>query len=224
LVNGQGERKIELGKINNPDTDADGISDGQEILNLTNPLEGEFQLATSGLINVYTNTTYAYSFFYPSSWLARAIPETGNQEVLVITNTGEFFSITVENNPERLSPAEWYLRQSPNIEEDLLYSVVINEQTAVWNPERSTVYITKDDRVYILSYNIGTEREANFKTTFRMMINSFRFVTQPQGRPDGTLISYPDQPEVYLIQNGQKRAFASGEVGRYYCHSFRRDI
>ena len=201
-------------EVNNPDSDIDTIPDGQEILNLTDPnqqTEGA-QLAASGLINVYTNPTYSYSFFYPSSWLARAIPETSNQEVLVITNTGEFFSITVENNSEGLKPVEWYLRQSPGVDQSLLYSTIVNNQEAVWNPEHLTLYISKDSRVYILSYNVGTEKEANFKTSFELMINSFRFVVQPQGRADGTLIKYPDQPGVYLVESGKKRAFASGEI------------
>jgi len=201
-------------EVNNPDSDTDTIPDGQEILNLTDPnqqTEG-VQLAASGLINVYTNPTYSYSFFYPSSWLARALPETGNQEVLVITNTGEFFSITVQNNPEELTPVEWYLRQSPSVDQSLLYSTIVNNQEAVWNPEHLTLYISKNTRIYILSYNVGTEREANFKTSFELMINSFQFVVQPQGRADGTLIKYPDQPGVYLIESGKKRAFASGEV------------
>jgi len=208
------EETIYHTEINNPDSDTDTTPDGQEVFNLTDPnqqIEGA-QLAASGLINVYTNPTYSYSFFYPSSWLARAIPETNNQEVLVITNTGEFFSITVENNPEELKPVEWYLRQSPNVDQSLLYSTIVNNQEAVWNPERLTLYIGKDSRVYILSYNVGTEKQANFKTSFNLMINGFQFVIQPQGRADGTLIKYPDQPGVYLIEAGKKRAFASGEI------------
>ena len=208
------EERLYRTEVNNPDSDADTTPDGQEILKLTEPnqqAEGA-QLATSGLINVYTNPTYSYSFFYPSSWLARALPETNNQEVLVITNTGEFFSITIENNPEELSPVEWYLRQSPSVDESLLYSTIVNNQEAVWNQEHLTLYISKDSRVYILSYNVGTEREANFKTSFELMINSFQFVVQPQGRADGTLVQYPDQPEVYLIESGKKRAFVSGEI------------
>jgi len=200
-------------EINNPDSDADGNPDGQEIIGLMHPLDAsDVKLATSGLINVYTNPTFSYSLFYPASWLARAIPETDNQEVLIITNTGEFFSVTVENNPERLSPTDWYLRQSPKVDRTLLFETVINNSEAVWNSEHLTVYLIKEDRVYILSYNTGTEKEANFKTIFEMLINSFQFVVQPQGRPDGTLIKYPDKPEIYLIEKGLKRAFQSGEI------------
>ena len=207
------EENIFTTQINNPDTDGDGNPDGQEVLTLMHPLNsGEAQLASSGLINVYTNPTYSYSFFYPSSWLARALPETANQEVLVITNTGEFFSITVENNLEKLSPKEWYLRQSPDIAEELLFETIIDNQPAIWNPEKLTIYTAKEDRVYAISYNIGIEKKSNFKTCFEMLINSFQFIVQIQGRPNNTLIKYPDSPGVYLIENNKKRAFQSGEI------------
>ena len=206
------EETIFRTEINNPDSDADSMPDGQEILALTDPLTESDKIATSGMINIYTNPTFAYSFFYPASWLARAIPETNNQEILVITNTGEFFSVLVENNTEKLSPKDWYLRQSPDVDPDLLFETIVNNQQAIWSQDHLTIYISKEDRVYILSYMVGTNKEANFKTTFQMLINSFQFIVQPQGRANGTLIKYPDQPGIYLIENNQKRAFKSGEI------------
>ncbi|MCD6442260.1 hypothetical protein J7L24_01825 [bacterium] len=206
------EEAIFRTEINNPDSDADSMPDGQEILALMDPLTESDKIATSGMINIYTNPTFAYSFFYPASWLARAIPETNNQEVLVITNTGEFFSVTVENNPEKLNPKDWYLRQAPDVDSDLLFETVVNNQSAIWSQDHLTIYISKEDKVYILSYMVGASEEANFKTTFQMLINSFQFIVQPQGRANGTLIKYPDQPEIYLIENNQKRAFESGEI------------
>ena len=199
-------------EIKNPDSDADSVPDGQEILTLMDPLTGSNKIATSGIINIYTNPTFAYSFFYPASWLSRAIPETNNQEILVITNTGEFFSVTVENNPEKLNLKDWYLRQAPGVNPDLLLESIVNNQPAVWSQDHLTIYIGKKDKVYILSYMIGASEEANFKTTFQMLINSFQFIVQPKGRADGTLIKYPNKPEIYLIENNKKRAFKSGEI------------
>jgi len=206
------EEAIFRTEINNPDSDTDSKPDGQEILALMDPLTESDKIATSGMINIYTNPTFAYSFFYPASWLARAIPETNNQEILVITNTGEFFSILVENNPEKLNPRDWYLRQSPDVDPDLLFETIVNNQLAIWSQDYLTIYISKEDKVYILSYMIGTSEEANFKTTFQMLINSFQFIVQPEGRANGTLIKYADQPGIYLIENNQKRAFESGEI------------
>jgi len=209
------EEAVYKTKADNPDSDADGVSDGQEIINLSDPSQsGEVKLAISGLINVYTNQTYSYSFFYPASWLTRAIPETNNAEVMVITNTGEFFGVTVEDNLDKLTPADWYMKQSPKADKSSLSETTINNQPAVWSPDHLTVYIAKDDRIYILSYNTGVEREANFKTTFKMLINSFQFISPPvqAGHPDGTLIKYPDSPGIYLLEGGKKRAFKSGEI------------
>ncbi len=206
------EEAIFRTEINNPDSDTDSMPDGQEVLALMDPLTESDKIATSGMINIYTNPTFAYSFFYPASWLARAIPETNNEEILVITNTGEFFSVLVENNPEKLNPKDWYLRQAPDVDPDLLFETIINNQSAIWSQDHLTIYINKEDKVYILSYTVGTNEEANFKTTFQMLINSFQFIVQPQGRANGTLVKYPDQPGIYLIENNQKRAFESGEI------------
>ncbi len=199
---------------NNPDTDADQTPDGQEVVTLKDPNSNETsaKLTTTGLLDVYTNPTFSYSLFYPADWLARALPDTNNEEVLIITNTGEFFSITVENNPEILSPEEWYLNQGSLSNGSKLVETTVNNQPAVWNPNHSTIYIARDNKIYAVSYKVGTEKNANFKSTFKMIIKGFQFVTQPEGRPDGTLIKYPDEPGVYLIDDGQKRPFKSGEI------------
>lgn len=199
--------------VNNPDSDMGGDADGQEVLNLMDPTKsGEAKLAAAGLVNIYTNQTYSYTFFYPSSWLSRAIPETDNQEILVITNTGEFFSITVQENLDKLTPKQWYLNQSPQVDPNTLIETTVNNEPAVWSPDHLTIYIAKDNQIYLFSYNIGTEKQANFKASFQMMINSFQFIVQYTGRPDNTLIKYPDLPGVYLIQDGKKRSFQSGEI------------
>jgi len=111
-----------------------------------------------------------------------------------------------------LNPRDWYLRQSPDVDPDLLFETIVNNQSAIWSQDHLTIYISKEDKIYILSYMIGTNKEANFKTTFQMLINSFQFIVQPEGRANGTLIKYADQPGIYLVENNQKRAFKSGEI------------
>jgi len=182
------EEQIYQTNPNNPDTDGDNIADGLEIINLSNPLKSTGNLALSGLVNVYLNSNFNYSLFYPASWLVRAIPETENSEILVITNTGEFFGLTVEDNSDEISLTEWYLKQAPKISRSILKEVTIDNKKALWSPDGLTVYLTKPDSsnpVYILNYNIGTETKANFKSTFEMLIKSFQF-TIPTPSPTST--------------------------------------
>lgn len=218
------EEQIYSTNPNNPDTDTDGQADGREIINLSDPTHPEGSLSLSSLIKVFTNQKWLYSFFYPSSWLTKPLPETDMAQVMVITNTGEFFEISVEENPEKLSPKEWYLRQAVQVEPEQVKEFAFATSTAAWSPDHLNLYIGLDDKIYILTYNLGTEEEANFKTTFKMLIKSFQFIEKveeeivvPEGkflgtRPDGTLIKYPDKSTVYLLENGKKRPIKSEAV------------
>ncbi|MGC9049090.1 MAG: hypothetical protein ACP5IX_02650 [Patescibacteria group bacterium] len=218
------EEQIYQTNPNNPDTDGDGQTDGLELINLSDPTHADGTLALSGLTKVFSNERWLYSFFYPSSWLTKSLPETDMAQIMVIANTGEFFEISVEENPERLTPKNWYLKQATNVNPDDIREATVVNQPAIWSPERLNLYISKEDKIYILTYNLGTEEEANFKATFKMIIKSFQFteiekeeVVVPEGkyrgtRPDGTLIKYATSTTVYLLENGKKRPIKSPEA------------
>ena len=207
------EEELYLTNKDNPDTDSDGVADGKEILKLQNPnSKEEGNIVLSGLVGVYSDPVFNYSFFYPTSWLVRVIPETENREVMITTNTNEFFTITVADNLEKLSLSEWYKKQSAVIEENL-QETLINGISTLFGPDRLTLYLSDDDKIYVFSYKIGVEKEANFKTTFKTMINGWQFFEKKQSlRPDGSLIKYPDSSTVYLIENGGKRPIKSEAI------------
>jgi hypothetical protein len=160
---------------NNPDTDGDSVPDGFEVMNLENP-KNQGVLSLSGLINVYTNPSWHYKFFYPAGWLVRALPETENRQIMVVTNTGEFFQILVEDNNEQLSAKNWYLQKSPQIDPVTVKEETIGGLDGAWSPDGLNLYLAKGDKIYIISYNIGTETLANFKSTFQMIIKSFGLI------------------------------------------------
>ncbi len=172
------EEAIYQTEVNNPDTDGDGVPDGLEIVNLTNPkVAGAVALSLSGLINVYTNPSWSYTLFYPANWIVRALPETDNRQIMVVTNTGEFFQVLVEDNQEQLSPKNWYLQKAPRVDPETVREETIGGLSAIWSPDNLHLYLGKGDKIYILSYDIGTETLANFKTTFQMMIKSFGLIS-----------------------------------------------
>jgi len=169
----------------NPDTDGDGVPDGREVLEFSNPKSPETgaKLSLSGLVNSYNNENFNYSLFYPALWLVRAVPETANQEILIVTNTGELFNILVEENPENLELIDWYKIKAPDVSPELLKTETISGKSCLWSPDRLTVYLKGEKKVYILSYNPGTEEKINFKTTFEMMIRNFSILTNLPEKP-----------------------------------------
>jgi len=160
-----------------PDTDEDGFLDGEELVNGYNPKAASgAKLETSGLVNKYTNPLFGYEMLYPTSWLAR--PEDQSLAVvLFMTSTEEFMKISAEDNLEKLDLVNWYLRMSPGADLNLLEKITTSKgYDALVSPDKLTYYIlhlNTRDKVYVLTYNIGTLSEINFLSTFRMMLNSF---------------------------------------------------
>jgi len=162
---------------NNPDTDHDSYLDGLEIVNLYSPLSGPGdRLAASDLVRTYTNKTYGYSLFYPTPWLPKVMPESEDREIIISTEIGEFFSLVVQDNPETLSVIDWYKKQVKELKIEQLRKMIVDNQEAVWSLDGLTLYIGKEDKIFAFTYNIGAEKEASFKSTYLMMIKSFKFL------------------------------------------------
>ena len=175
------EEKLYQCEKDNPDTDGDHYPDGLEIINLYSPIVGpSVKLAISGLVGIYTNPTFGYTIFYPTEWLTRALPESDNEDVLFTAKTGEFVEILVQDNINNLSILDWYIQQNPNLSSQQIKTTTLSGQTAIWNNNRQTIYLTKGDKIYILTYNFGGEEQLNFKSTFLMMLTSFYLKTTEQ--------------------------------------------
>ncbi len=172
------DKEEEIYKTNkdDPDTDKDGFSDSSEIINLYSPLSAGTKLAETDLIKIYTNQTFGYSLFYPAPFLPREMPESEDREVVISSETGEFFGIVVQDNLEMLPIENWYKKQIKGLETDKLVKTEVDGHEAVWSLDGLTLYIGKGDKIYVFTYNIGGATIANFKSTYQMMIKSFKFL------------------------------------------------
>lgn len=177
------EERLYSTKADTADTDADSFVDGDEIKNLYDPLRGEqSRLDVSGLMNTYTNQTYQYSLLYPSSWVAQSTDRT-DREVMISSASGEFFTITVQPNPNRLTPVDWYVSQAaPGADTSRLQSFSYDTWSGVMTDDSLNVYLTRNEGdpqkqtvMYVLKYNLNTKNELNFVTTLQMMLRSFIF-------------------------------------------------
>lgn len=162
-----------------PDTDEDGFLDGTELSGGFDPTKGAgAKIANSSLVNTYTNTDFGYSFVYPSSWVASGANQQ-NREVLVSTATGEFFSFTVQDNPDKLSPLAW-ATAGPNADpaagpftaqasDDIETATSKDEHIVIIALHSST---RADPSILVVRYNLNTKNEINFLATFKMMAKS----------------------------------------------------
>lgn len=163
---------------NRADSDEDGYVDGLEVLNLYNPAgTAPVRLMDSELVLLYQNESFGYQIFYPAEWLVRPI-DASNREIIFRADSGEFIQVIVNENPEGLSARQWYLEQSQGLAPRQIESFSNDFFLGIISPDQLTLYLTlketpKPQALYIITYNIGTRSEANFKTTFKMMAKSF---------------------------------------------------
>jgi hypothetical protein len=157
------------------DTDGDGYSDGLELVNLYNPTGFAPQkIEETSLVKVYSNQTFGYSIFYPTTWLPRALDES-NREIMFTSLTGEFIQVIVEDNPNKLALLEWYLSEAPGTNPaDIGTAATKGGLLGIKSPDGLTVYFGGNDKIYAISYNVGIKTELNYKSTFEMMIKSFK--------------------------------------------------
>ncbi len=159
------------------DTDGDSFADGQEVLNGYDPNAAGKALTLNPAIKSYTNATDGYSIFYPSSWDVSNDPQ--NARGKLFSTSGEFVSVSLQDNPGQLSARDWYLSKAPGIDFTAITSVTTWDGTlsGVKSVDGTTVYLTRGTAVYVISYNTNILSEANYLTTFQMMYQSMGLVS-----------------------------------------------
>ena len=161
-----------------PDTDSDGFLDTLEIQNLYNPIGFKpVRLFDSGKVKIYQNLVFTYSIFYPGDWAAQSL-DPNNKDVMFTAASGEFAEVLVEDNPLKMTAEAGYWGQSPVVDASQLEHFTTKDKLeGVKSPDGLVAYISFEDKIFAINYNIGLKTEVNFLGTFEMMINSFR----PQG-------------------------------------------
>ncbi|MFA6098132.1 MAG: hypothetical protein WCV50_02185 [Patescibacteria group bacterium] len=170
------EEPIYSTKISSADSDGDGFSDGQEVINGYNP-NGTGKLELNAGVLRYTDTDEKYSLLYPKTWVVSDDNQTSSGKIF--SANGQFVTISVELNAAKLSARDWYLTKSPGIDSSRIQSVTNWDATlaGVKSIDGLTVYYTKNDQTFIISYNINILTQADYLTTFAMMYKSFTLVT-----------------------------------------------
>ena len=182
------EEKIWGTKADLPDSDSDGYTDGVEILagyDPTNATSAGRLADNAALVGTFANDDYNYTVLYPTDWLAEALAEGDNSEVLLTPNTlelaGQYIAITVIENPTGFTAVDWYVDTANVDEADLITFITFAGATGVWSTDGTTAYLANTDYIYAVSYRYGSSTELFFPTSFEMVAKSLT-LTEPKKR------------------------------------------
>ncbi|MBI4458116.1 hypothetical protein HY633_04090 [Candidatus Uhrbacteria bacterium] len=156
-------------------TDHDSYVDVNEIINLFDPAKPTpAKLVDNPGIKAYANTPFGYEVLAPASWSTRTTDGT-EKETFFTASTGEFVEILVEENIDNKKLLDWYLAADPNVKSaEVAMFKTRQGYEEILSPDGLTAYVAAGSRIYVITYNLGTSAEIQFKSTFAMMINSLK--------------------------------------------------
>ena len=161
--------------INRPDSDLDGYTDGEEVLNLFSPSQPGKTLLDTTEFSLYTSPVFGYTLQYPSVWTVNNVEDDSN---IVIFNsaTNQFVEVIIEKLDSSFKTIQdWYQSQVPGLaKEDIrTTSVGKNNYFAILSVDGTTTYFVVDNFVVGITYNKGIETEADYLTIYNAMKNSW---------------------------------------------------
>ncbi len=157
------------------DTDGDSYIDGDEISNLFDPtIAGNTKIYESNKVSTYINADYNYNLIYPSGWVVK----DDKNSVIFQSDTGEFIQVLILTNDKNYTDIiNWY-KANINLDISDLTNTKVSTVSAIRTSNGYSVYFLLGDNIYTLLYNINLRHDANFMTTFDMIIKSFKLMTK----------------------------------------------
>ena len=166
------EEELLGSNINVRDSDNDGYSDLNELMNLYNPI-GSGQLLENPNIKKYTNGTYSYSVLYPLGWSRSQV--AGDDSIIFKSQDKHFIQIITQANSAKQTIQNWYKEQFATDYVDPDNIIIVNDWWGIKNNTGLIVYITDSQRehIFVLSYTSDPDSSMNYKNIFEMMVKSF---------------------------------------------------
>ena len=161
-----------------PDSDHDSFVDLNEILNLFNPAKPRpSMLKDNPGIALYRSADRAFEIFYPDRWTKK---DNADEGTVFTAPSGEFIQILIEANTAGQSLMDWYLQQAPGVRSsEVQMFKTSGGYDEILSPDRLTAFVASGHRVFVISYNLGSVLDIQFKATFSMMISSLKITGDP---------------------------------------------
>ncbi len=163
----------------NPDADADGFLDGNEVFHLYNPAAtSPVRLLDSGLVKLFTAPA-GWSLLVPVGWITGLDVPDGSQAT-VTTGHGESITLYIEDNATTSSLADWYMARTPGENASSVHPFVTKGGLqGVTVSDRLEALFPWGTKVFRMKYQTGGQPFINYRTTFEMMMNSLKLVGVP---------------------------------------------
>lgn len=178
----------------NPDTDADGFLDGNEVFNLYNPNgRAPSTLLDSKAVKVIS-ASIGWTMQMPTPWTLNLTTADGSQ-AQIVTGHGESFDIAVVDNPTHQDVLAWYLAQHPDIQaSQVLQFRSKRGYQGIISADLLTTYIPWGSQIFSFTYNLDDQPFINFRTTYSMMLNSLTLSGLPQVSSTTNAAPLPFEP------------------------------
>jgi len=157
------------------DTDNDGYYDGQEIVNLYNASGfAPVKLIDSGVVKEYVSPSWQYRIYYPQQWQIGTV-DTDGRQVLASTLSGDFVEFRVFDRVPGQTFQDWF---AANIEGETFQDIqtITNrfKEQVFLRRDGLVAYVLAPTHVTVLIYHPGITGAVPYRTVMRMMIESFR--------------------------------------------------
>jgi hypothetical protein len=168
------EKDIYGTNSNNPNTDGDSFVDLNEVLNLFDPTKPPpASLNDHPSWKLYSSAEQDYQILYPAKWTVKESDQ--GKEVMFNVGGGEFVEVLIDENASGKLLMDWYLEKVPGKRS----SEVSMFQTRggydeILSDDLLTAYVSVGSRIFIVTYNLGTQTEIRYKATFTVMVNSLK--------------------------------------------------
>ena len=162
------------------DSDLDGYDDGSEVLSLYSPARGSgVLLQTDSQFAQYENSDFHYSTLYPKGFTPLPLVTDSSKDIIFTTDRNESILVSVQENKDNLDVKAWIESLAVVADTSLIFEFKTKGGLQAAGLMNKTAYYLRSKNssfIYVFSYT--AQEEYTYLTTLRMMVESLAEVEE----------------------------------------------